>query len=231
MVMRRRGKKEEPENADRWVVSYADFITLLFAFFTTLYAISHVDAGKLARFTGSVKSAFKVAGAVTAETSVIEGIKPVNYADIGLEKDIQAEFRKFDIIEGVAIIRDQRGVVISIGESFLFDSGSAEIRREARPLLATIAALIKKYPRAILIEGHTDNIPLRGSRYASNLELASARASRTFAFLSEEEAVRPERMSAAGYGEYRPVASNATLEGRARNRRVDIIFASKKDEP
>ena len=150
--------------------------------------------------------------------------------NIRLEKDIQAEFKKFDIMEGVAVLRDQRGVVISIGDTLLFDSGSSEVRREARPLLATIASLIRKYQRSIIIEGHTDNIPLRGSKYSSNLELSSARASRTFQFLSEEEAVRPEGMSAAGYGEYRPVASNATVEGRARNRRVDIIFAAKKDE-
>jgi chemotaxis protein MotB len=228
--MRHKRKKEEPENADRWVVSYADFITLLFAFFTTMYAISHVDAGKLARFSGSMKSAFKVSGAVTVDTSVIEGIKPVNYADIGLERDVQAEFKKFDIMEGIAIMRDQRGVVISMGDTLLFESGSSEIRREARPLLSTVASLIKKYQRSIIIEGHTDNIPLRGSRYASNLELSTARASRTYVFLLEEEAVRPEGLSAAGYGEYRPIASNATVEGRARNRRVDIIFVAKKDD-
>ena len=228
--MRRTRKSDDPENSDRWVVSYADFITLLFAFFTTMYAISHVDAGKLERFTGSVKSAFKISGAVTPDTTVIEGIKPVNYADIRLERDIQAEFKKFDIMEGIAVLRDQRGVVISIGDTLLFDSGSSEIRRDARPLLSTIASLIRKYQRSIIIEGHTDNIPLRGSRYSSNLELSSARASRTFEFLSNDEAVRPEGMSAAGYGEFRPVASNATVEGRVRNRRVDIIFAAKKDE-
>jgi chemotaxis protein MotB len=228
--MRRKRKIEEPENADRWVVSYADFITLLFAFFTTMYAISHVDAGKLARFSGSMKSAFKVSGAVTADTSVIEGIKPVNYADISLEKDVQAEFTKFDIMEGITTTRDQRGVVISIGDSLLFESGSSELRREARPLLAVVASLIKKYQRAIIIEGHSDNIPLRGTRYASNLELSAARASHTYSFFVDEEVVSPERMSAAGYGEYRPMASNATLEGRARNRRVDIIFVAKKDE-
>jgi chemotaxis protein MotB len=228
--MRHKRKTEEPENADRWVVSYADFITLLFAFFTTMYAISHVDAGKLARFSGSMKSAFKVSGTVAVDTSVIEGIKPVNYGDIGLEREIQAEFRKFDIMEGIAVMRDQRGVVISIGDTLLFESGSSELRREARPLLSAVAAFIKKYQRAIVIEGHTDNIPLRGSRYASNMELSTARASRTYVFLLEEEAVRPEGMSAAGYGEYRPIASNATVEGRARNRRVDIIFVAKKDE-
>lgn len=227
--MRRKRKNEEPENADRWVVSYADFITLLFAFFTTMYAISHVDLGKLERFSGSMKHAFKATGQEAIDTTVIEGIKPINYADLELERDIRSEFKKFAIIEAISIRRDLRGVIISIGDDVLFDSGSAEIRRNARPLLAMIASFIRKSQREIIVEGHTDNMPLRNSRYASNLELSTARSASTYAYLATEEAIRPEQMSAAGYGEFRPLASNATLEGRANNRRVDIIFVSKKD--
>ena len=227
--MRRKRKDDEQDNADRWVVSYADFITLLFAFFTTLYAISHVDAGKLERFTGSMKSAFKTAGTGSVDGTVINGIKPINYADVGLEKDIRAEMGKFDIIEGIVTTRDQRGVLISLGDGLLFESGSADLKREARQYLAAVASLIKKYRRMIIIEGHTDNMPLRNSPYVSNLELSSARASRTYAFLLNEEGIDPDQLSIAGYGEYRPVESNATPEGRARNRRIDIIFVAKKD--
>jgi len=227
--MRRKRKIEEPENADRWVVSYADFITLLFALFTTLYAISHVDLGKLERFTGSMRSAFKVSGIEAVSSNVIVGIKPVNYVDVGLEKDLQEAFNKFGILEGIVISRDQRGVILSFSDALLFESGSADLRKEARPFLATAAALIKRSQRLVSIEGHTDNLPLRSTRYASNLELSTARASRTYSFLLDEEVVNPERLSASGYGEYRPAASNASLEGRTRNRRVDIVFASKRD--
>jgi len=227
--MRKKRRHEEPENADRWVVSYADFITLLFAFFTTMYAISHVDQGKLQRFSGSMKSAFKAGGQEAGDTTVIEGIKPINYADVGLERDIEAEFKKFAILEAIAVERDQRGVVISMGDDVLFDSGSAVLKQSARPILAMIATLIRKSQRAIVVEGHTDNMPLNHPRYASNLELSTARAASTYAYLTSEESIRPEQMSAAGYGEYRPLASNATPEGRARNRRVDILFVSKKD--
>lgn len=227
--MKRRRRLEEHESSDRWVVSYADFITLLFAFFTTLYAISHVDLGKLRMFTGSVKTAFRAAGIDAINPAVFDGVKPLNYADISLERDIRAEFNKFGIIENIAISLDQRGVKLSFGDSLFFDSDSAELREEARPFLSAVATLIKRSQRAILIEGHSDNIPLRGGRYSSNIQLSSARAAQTYSFLVEEEALNPERMSVSGYGEFRPIASNATVEGRARNRRVDIIFVAKKD--
>jgi chemotaxis protein MotB len=227
--MRKKRKIEEHENADRWVVSYADFITLLFAFFTTLYAISHVDLGKLERFSGSMKSAFRAAGPDAVDTSVISGIKPIDYADVSLEKDIRSEFNKFAIIEGITIERDQRGVVLSFCDDLLFESGSADLKQTAQPLLAAAATLMRKSQRTTVIEGHTDNIPLRSTRYASNLELSAARAARTYAYLLDEEAIHPEQMSASGYGEYRPAASNTIPEGRARNRRVDILFVSKKD--
>jgi len=226
--MRRRRKPEEPENHDRWVVSYADFITLLFAFFTTMYALSHVDLGKVQRFEGSMKTAFKTAGPDAVNTPLIEGIKPANYADVGLEKSIRAELNRLVLAEGVVVQRNQRGVTLSLGEELLFQSGDAELNKDARPLLSAVASIIKSSQRAILIEGHTDNIPLRGSRYTSNLELSAARASQTYACLLNEEGLSPERMSASGYGEYRPRESNATPDGRARNRRVEIVFVSEK---
>jgi chemotaxis protein MotB len=224
----RRRREEDHENPDRWVVSYADFITLLFAFFTTLYALSHVDMGKLERFAGSMKTSFKE-GRDTVHTSVIEGVKPMSPADVDLEKDIRAGFAGSGILEGIVVTRERRGVVVSLAESLLFDGSAAELKHEAGPLLASVAAAIRRSGREIVIEGHTDNIPLRDQRYAGNLELSAARAANAFARLMNEEQIGPERMSAAGYGEYRPIAPNATPEGRARNRRIDILFVAKQD--
>ncbi len=227
--MKKKRRIEEEDHADRWVVSYADFMTLLFAFFTTMYAISQVDAGKLARFSGSIKSAFKATGANAIDTTVIPGIKPINYADIALEKDTREEFNKFAILEEIAINRDERGVVLSLGDSLLFDSGTADMAREARPLLTAVAALMVKSRRSVIIEGHTDNLPLQGRQYPSNVELSAARAGRLLQILCNEESIAPDRITVAGYGEFRPVASNATPEGRARNRRVDIVFVASKN--
>jgi len=227
--MRKRKRPEEIDNADRWVVSYADFITLLFAFFTTLYAISHVDAGKLERFEGSMKSALKTSGTTTSRTPIIEGIKPINYEDARLEKEIQTNFEKSGIIENVVISRDEHGVHISMGDSVLFDMGSADVKVDARPLFTTVAGIIRQTQNVISIEGHTDNTPIRNSRYSSNWELSTARATSVLMSLLNDYHLNPERFSASGYGEQRPVAPNATPEGRAKNRRVDIIFVSKKD--
>jgi chemotaxis protein MotB len=228
--MRKKRKiTEEHENADRWVVSYADFITLLFALFTTLYAISHVDQIKLSHFTGSMKTAFKVGGADVVNTPVIEGIAVPNYADIALENELREGIKKFAILEGIAISRDERGVVVSLGDTLLFESGTAEIKAAAKPLVAVVAPLIKQTQRSVLVEGHTDNIPLRNSRYASNMELSAARAAAVFELLVTEDLVSPDQLSTGGYGEYRPAASNAAPEGRVRNRRIEIIFVSTRN--
>ncbi|NTW58560.1 MAG: OmpA family protein [Nitrospirae bacterium] len=225
-MRRKRKTNEDRDNTDRWVVSYADFITLLFALFTTLYAISNVDQVKLKRFTGSMKTAFKVDSIEAVDTAVIEGITVPNYADIDLESELRAGFKKFTTMEGIVISRDERGVVLSLGDTLLFESGTAEIRAEARPLFAAVAPLIKQTQRTVIVEGHTDSIPLRNSRFASNMELSAARAAAVFAFFVTEDLVNPDQLSTAGYGEFRPVASNAAPEGRARNRRIDIIFVS-----
>jgi len=224
--MRRRKRAEDHDSTDRWVVSYADFITLLFAFFTTMYAISHVDLGKLEKFAGSMRTAFKSAGSGSG-SAIIDGIKPINYADIALEREIITAFERFERIDGVNITRDDRGVIISFGDSVLFDTASADIRDEAKPYLSVVASLIRRTQNPIVIEGHTDNVPIKNGRYPSNWELSTARATSVLVYFLKEHGIDPERFSASGYGQYRPVATNTTPEGRAKNRRVDIVFVSR----
>jgi len=227
--MRKRRMKDDSDNADRWVVSYADFVTLLFAFFTTMYALSHVDVGKLERFAGSMKSAFKATGSGDINTNIIEGIRPIPYDDYELEKDIRAMLENFPAMAGIAVSRDNRGVLISLGDSVLFDSASAVIKDEAKPLLLSVAAILKKTSNDILIEGHTDTLTMRSAQYPSNWELSSARATSVLIYFLKDPANNPSRFAAAGYGEYKPIASNTTPDGRAKNRRVDIIFVSQQN--
>lgn len=220
-------RREEEENTDRWVVSYADFITLLFAFFTTMYAISHVDLGKLKMFAGSMRSAFKANGA--ERMTVIEGIKPVDYGIFEIEKDIRTVIGKFDKIEGITTVIDDRGLRLILNESVLFDSGSATLKERAREILSQVVPVIKKVKNHISIEGHTDNVPIKNARYPSNWELSVARAMSVLMYLIEDHRIDPSRLSASGYGEWRPIESNVTPEGRARNRRVEIIFEANRD--
>ncbi|MFA5074320.1 MAG: OmpA family protein [Nitrospirota bacterium] len=220
----------EQDNIDRWMVSYADFITLLFALFTTLYAISQVDVNKLERFSTSMKSAFKSSPEQTAHTPpVIEGIIPVPNTTNALEKEIRSVFEKSDIMDHVSIKQNERGVVVSLEDTILFDPGSADIKAETRPLLALLAGIIRETKFPVSIEGHTDISPTGNSRYSSNWELSTARATTVLVHLLREHGLSPERFSVSGYGEYRPITSNIGPEGRSKNRRVDIVFVTRKE--
>jgi chemotaxis protein MotB len=224
--VRKRGHTTEHDTTERWLVSYADFITLLFAFFTTMYAISHVDIGKLEKFEGSMRSALKATGD-SPHSLVIGGLRPLSPSDLQIEREIRLGLQKFDTIPEVKVSRSERGVIVSLGDALLFESGSASIREAAIAVLSSIASVIKTNNNDVVIEGYTDNIPIKNSRYPSNWELSTARAVSVLVYFLDRHQVNPSRVSASGYGEYRSIASNTTPEGRAKNRRVDIIFVSK----
>jgi len=224
----RKKRIEEQENPDRWVVSYADFVTLLFAFFTTMYAISQVDAGKLKMFTGSMKSAFRTENVRTVKP-VIEGIVPVAPDTLSIEADLRKGLAALQTKEDMEISHDERGVVLSIGDNLLFEVGKAGLRQDAAGSLGAVASVLKKLPNSVIVEGHTDNIPITDThgRFASNWELSTARATSVLSYLLTTYNLPPERFAAAGYAEFRPKATNATPDGRARNRRVDVIILSR----
>jgi chemotaxis protein MotB len=229
--MKKRFRTLEADNPDRWVVSYADFITLMFAFFTALYAISQVDAVKLNKFAGSVKEALKT-GSMPRKpetTTIIEGIKPLHIGDIQLEKNIKEILNKAGFIEGITVSASSRGIYISLNDLMVFDKGSANVRDDAKSLLSLIADIMRNTSNYIVIEGHTDNLPMKTAQYPSNWELSTARATSVLVYFIKEHGIPPERLSAAGYGEYKPVATNSTVEGRAKNRRVDILFLSRRE--
>lgn len=223
----RKRRAEEHDNPDRWIVSYADFVTLLFAFFTTMYAISQVDAGKLKMFAGSMKSAFRTEDTRTVRP-VIEGILPVAPETLSIEQELRSGVEALPLKEDIEINRDERGVVVSIGDNVLFEAGKAGLKQDAASSLGAVAAVLKKLPNRVIVEGHTDNIPIadpRG-RFGSNWELSTARATTVLSYLLAAYNLPPERFAAAGYAEFKPKAANVSPEGRAKNRRVDIIILS-----
>jgi len=224
--MKKKRLHAEEENPDRWVVSYADFVTLLFAFFTAMYAISRVDTGKLQLFTGSMRTAFKAAPVQTSP--VIEGIVPIPEDTLRLEKEMSRAIAALKMPEDISVRRDDRGVVISIGDNVLFDVGQATIKESSARALSAIATVIAGVPNNVVVEGHTDNIPVGSmrSKYASNWELSTARATSILRYFISNYSLPAERFSASGYAEFRPVASNATPQGRTKNRRVDIVLLS-----
>ncbi len=260
--MARKKKPEEHENHERWLVSYADFITLLFAFFVVMYSLSSVNEGKYRVLSDSLVSAFEDAPKSLRPVQIGDPIKelpsifpdsrpqlktvPEVEPEAAQEKRLQQEgqagqrdrqnLNKLQkqlenslgpMIERdlISVKRTGKGLEVEINSSILFDSGKALIQAKAVSVLTGIAASIKSFPNAVQVEGYTDNIPIETFAYPSNWELSAGRAS-SVVHLFSDEGVDPFRMSAIGYGEFRPVALNTTVEGRERNRRVVVVIMS-----
>ena len=222
----RKGTHPPGGGQDRWLLSYADFVTLLLAFFVTMYAISKVDATKLAPAAASMKVAFE--GRREHTVPMPEGGSIVPPVPVDPLVPVEANLRlKLDdaIAAGrLELIRDSRGLVVSLPESATFPPASTEVTDGARELIVRVAAIIAASGHSMRIEGHTDNVPIRTQKFRSNWELSTARASAVIAFVIETQAFDPVRLSAAGYGEFHPRAPNDSAENRARNRRVDIVI-------
>jgi chemotaxis protein MotB len=214
---------------DRWLLSYADLVTLLLALFTTLYAASSVDAGKLAPLQTSLREAFDAPpvmetrnprGAIVPPVTVVNAQAMRDDLELRLMKELAEPIQ----LQRVAIHRDARGLVVSLPQEAAFATASTDLSSETRELIGRVAAAVEPTSNALRIEGHTDNVPIRTARYSSNWELSTARASAVVAYLVESAKFDPARLSAAGYGEFHPQVANDTPENRARNRRIDVVI-------
>jgi chemotaxis protein MotB len=216
---------------DRWLVSYADFITLLFAFFTTMYAMSTVDGRKLGAMVTGLQVAFEAPAVVrtNARAAAPPAVVRIGDGDGVLEatlNDVRARLAVRlgrELADGrVTLTSDHRGLVISLREAGSFESGSAVLSETARRAVSEIAAPLRQIGNAVRVEGHTDDRPIHTVRFASNWELSTARATAVVAVMVGE-GIAPTQLSAAGYGEFHPALPNDSEETRARNRRVDVI--------
>jgi chemotaxis protein MotB len=231
--MARRQRRPQPQvSHERWLVSYADFITLLFAFFTTMYAISTVDAQKMSKMVASMQVALKgdpseqpaPVPLPLPRTGVPQPVVPQLDNLVVLQQQLAARLQRQIQLGQVALGVDARGLVVSIREAGSFASGSAELSDGARALLAQIAAPLGELTHPVRIEGHTDDTPIRTPRFRSNWELSTARATQVIAYLQNELGLAATRLSAAGYGEFHPRVANTTPAARAQNRRVDLVI-------
>lgn len=226
----------EKENAERWVLSYADLVTLLLGFFIILYATSEVDIQKFESIGLGLARAFNVdiKESGTEGSPIFDGgtgIIPDTLNSSPIDRDlelIREALRKQSEASGVAegritVSSDDQKIVIRLADTLIFSSASAALRAGALPLLDIVGAVLHGLPNEIRVEGHTDNVPVGTERYPTNWELSSARATAVLRYLVEEGGLDPERTFAAGYGEFRAIAPNLTPEGRALNRRADIV--------
>ena len=218
-------KHEEHENHERWLVSYADFITLLFAFFVVMYSTSSVNEGKFRAVSDSAQGAFNPSSLTAKRLEIGPKFQTTEKYTAKIEQVavIKQVFKDMEKKNNLNIFQDSRGIVIRITDTALFDSGSADIRNEATGAIDKLGEILSPMKENIHIEGHTDDIPMNSIQFPSNWELSSARATSIVRrFISH--GVNPSRLTAIGYGEYRPIAGNETEEGRGKNRRVDIVI-------
>ncbi len=227
-------KHEEHENHERWLVSYADFITLLFAFFVVMYAVSSVNEGKYRTLSESMVSAFsnhKPMGSLSIIKLPFEKRKEVLTTDPPKVKDnvrayvkIANAIQSIKLPKGVSVKSGARGLNIRISDDALFESGSASLSQEVKEFLDLIASLVKELPNYITVEGHTDSVPIKAGPFPSNWELSASRASILVRYFTEIRGLDPKRFSATSFAGQRPVESNETAKGRSANRRVEIII-------
>jgi chemotaxis protein MotB len=252
--MSRRRKTHSHANHERWLVSYADFITLLFAFFVVLYASAQTDNKKIAQVSAAIQGGFQQMAAFAGggNGSVVlvpanQGTptkppEPSSVVDLahgagagrgGFSPDVSLLKRQLEEALGEEIQKHEiemrvtpEGLVVSLREVGFFKSGDATLLVDGQNTLARIAGVLNEKGFHIRVEGHTDNKPIHTRRFNSNWELSTARATEVVALLIEKHGFDPSLISAAGYSQYRPIASNDTEEGRRSNRRVDLIVVA-----
>lgn len=251
-MRRRRKYREAPENHDRWLVSYADFITLLFAFFVVMYAVSSVNEGKYRVLSDSIVSAFRSTpgspdtgqgdGSVSPTPMIMPSIlpprpsssvrPPISEAPLQQQealRDVTRDLRQAlgALVEQgqVHIMEGTRGIIVDIDASLLFAQGEAQLGPQAVAVLSSMAEILAPTPFPIIVEGHTDNVPIATAQYPSNWELSGARASSVVRLLMGQ-GVAGSRLTATGYADQRPIADNSTAAGQAINRRVSITIES-----
>ncbi len=259
--MVRKKRAPQHENHERWMVSYADFVTLLFAFFVVMFASSNADKGKAQQVSESVRSAMEEARAVAKITAALTG-KPagkdknaaVNKEPAGEKKggsesdpavrespppstaaaellpslEFLARELATEIKAGkMQVSLQHRGLVVSLPQLTFFPSGQDAVAADTYPMVQKVANVINKIPNPVRLEGHTDSVPIHNARFRSNWELSTARSIAMLELLAGRFQVSRERMAVAGYADNVPVDSNESENGRARNRRVDVVVLNK----
>lgn len=236
--MARKPKIPEHVNHERWLVSYADFITLLFAFFTVLYATAQTDSGKVNKFVGAAERAFS-AGIFSSGSNELMFAQEGNVTgreviDLGMnlkdvEKKISQALEKSGAGTGDALKleRHAEGLTLILQTRSFFAPGSDILRPEALTLLPDVVDVLKKTKQRLRVEGHTDDMPIHNAFFASNWELSTARALAVLHYLTRN-GIAPGRLTVAGMAEHQPLRPNTTREGRSRNRRVEIVILSDK---
>lgn len=225
---------ESHENSERWLLTYSDLITLLMVFFVVMYSMSNISAKKYGQLASSLGSAMGGGGNLIGSGNGVTNNPGVQIVDSeqkrleALKNNIDEYIAKNGLANDVVTQVEEKGVIVRLKNSILFESGSAQLKGSSQKQITEIGKLLKQMGNYIRVEGHTDNIPIHKAEFNSNWQLSAIRASNVAEMLVNGAGISPDKIVAMGYGEYRPIASNSTVEGRAQNRRVDIVLVSSK---
>jgi chemotaxis protein MotB len=225
-MKKRRGTGGGHDNSERWLLTYADLITLLLGLFVILYAMSKIDAGKYAEIVNALGGVFGSSkGVMAGNTGMMNSPIPVIQNERQrIAQDIRSALHLDARKLPIAITSSERGVTVHIMDELLFASGNAEIRESSLPALDSLARVLRDLPNDVRVEGHTDNVPISTSAYPSNWHLSVARAVSIAYYLIQVHSLNPEKVAAVGYAEYQPLVPNDSDVHRAQNRRVDIVI-------
>jgi chemotaxis protein MotB len=228
-MLKEKKKKIEHDNADRWLLTYADLITLLLGLFVILYGMSKIDAVKYSQVVVALGGVFggEKVGAMTGKTGVmLNEVNSLQQERTRIMKEIGQAIGQTTNPNLVNLTQNERGVTIHLMEELLFPSGSAELKQSSVQTMDAIALVLQRIPNDIRIEGHTDNVPIHTDRFPSNWHLSVDRALAAGFFMINKHGLNPEKVSVVGYSEYRPLMPNTSAENRLRNRRVDIVIVT-----
>ncbi|MCX7984370.1 MAG: OmpA family protein [Bacteroidetes bacterium] len=225
--MTKKKDHKNEDNIDRWLLTYADLITLLLGLFVILYGMSKIDLERYEQVVSALGGVFgRESGVFEGKKKVIEQLTPLQKERNRIQQSIQNVIGDLTTKGLVSFSQNERGVTVHLTEELLFPSGSAELKGSSLAVLDTIASVLVTLPNDIRIEGHTDDVPIRTERFPSNWHLSVARALNTAFYIINKYHMKPGQLSIAGYAEYRPLVPNTSPENRARNRRVDIVIVT-----
>lgn len=243
MARKKKASGEGAPSGNEWLATFSDTMTLLLTFFILLYSFSSVDANKFKQISSALQSVLTgQSGNTILDFNMKSGEDPIigetpkaHDVPISTEtEDIYEKVQQFvkqnNLDATVSIKAESRGVVLQLKDSVLFESGKADIRSNSIPILDKLNGLINAFPNKIIVEGHTDNVPIKSSVFPSNWELSTQRAVNVLKYFVETKNSDPAKFQAAGYGEHHPIAPNDTAVNKAMNRRVTILIVAKEKE-
>lgn len=248
--MARKKKGVDNSTHNEWLATYSDTVTLLLTFFILLYSFSMVDAKKFKSVSTALQNVLSGTGGISVldynnsngdvpavgetnsdtEAPLDKRLKAQQIENQALFTKLKKEVASAGLNANVKVYTETKGVVLEFSDNVLFDSGKAEIKDKSFIILDKVSDIIKNIPNEIVVEGHTDNVPVKNPEFKSNWELSCFRAVNVLKYFVEVKKINPARLSAVGYGEYKPVVKNDSESNKAKNRRVNVMVLFKGGE-